>query len=247
MKRTLLSLLVLLALSSSLYASPYVPPKTYAPLDPVLSSDRNTENTRLAASINNIDPATQINDSSITSAQIAPGGISLNNLSANIAFVVVGTVTQYAGVNVTDTLISAGWLPCTGATASKTTYPALWALIGTTYGPATGTTFTLPDFRGRMAVGANPAVVTALVTEDTRSIRTVGDTGGVENHTLTSSEMPYHAHNTDAGAGASPTGLTAAGNGGLAGPITGYAGASAAHISMQPFIVMNYIIYAGRP
>lgn len=50
-------------------AAPYVPPKTFAPGDPILSSDFNTMNSTLAASINNISAA-QITDSTITSGKV---------------------------------------------------------------------------------------------------------------------------------------------------------------------------------
>jgi microcystin-dependent protein len=43
----------------------------------------------------------------------------------------------------------AGWLKANGAAVSRTTYAALYAAIGTTYGAGDGTnTFNLPDYRG---------------------------------------------------------------------------------------------------
>ena len=43
--------------------------------------------------------------------------------------------------------IPSGWLICNGAEISRTTYKALFDIIGTTYGPGDGsTTFNLPDF-----------------------------------------------------------------------------------------------------
>ena len=48
----------------------------------------------------------------------------------------------------------AGWLKCNGAAVSRTTYAALFALIGTTYGSGDGsTTFKLPDLRGEFVRG----------------------------------------------------------------------------------------------
>lgn len=45
--------------------------------------------------------------------------------------------------------VPAGWLKANGATVSRTTYAALFAVIGTTYGAGDGsTTFKLPDYRG---------------------------------------------------------------------------------------------------
>jgi microcystin-dependent protein len=43
----------------------------------------------------------------------------------------------------------AGWIKANGSNVSRTTYAALFAQIGTAYGPGDGsTTFTLPDLRG---------------------------------------------------------------------------------------------------
>jgi microcystin-dependent protein len=48
----------------------------------------------------------------------------------------------------------AGWLKANGAAVSRTTYAALFAAIGTTYGAGDGsTTFALPDLRGEFPRG----------------------------------------------------------------------------------------------
>ena len=48
----------------------------------------------------------------------------------------------------------AGWLKANGAAVSRTTYAALFAIIGTTYGAGDGaTTFNLPDLRGEFVRG----------------------------------------------------------------------------------------------
>ncbi|WP_052051856.1 phage tail protein [Chromobacterium haemolyticum] len=47
-----------------------------------------------------------------------------------------------------------GWLKCDGSLASRSTYPGLFATIGTTYGAGDGaTTFNLPDLRGEFIRG----------------------------------------------------------------------------------------------
>jgi hypothetical protein len=47
-----------------------------------------------------------------------------------------------------------GWLKANGAAVSRTTYAALFAAIGTTFGPGDGsTTFNLPDLRGEFLRG----------------------------------------------------------------------------------------------
>ena len=62
-----------------------------------------------------------------------------------------GMLAPYAGKTAPE-----GWLLCDGSAVSRTTYAALFAVIGTTYGVGNGsTTFTLPDLRGRVAAGAN--------------------------------------------------------------------------------------------
>lgn len=59
-----------------------------------------------------------------------------------------GTIAAYGG-----TSAPAGWLACDGSAVSQATYPKLFAAIGTTYGPAVGGTFTLPNLAGRVILG----------------------------------------------------------------------------------------------
>jgi microcystin-dependent protein len=62
-----------------------------------------------------------------------------------------GTVLDFAG-----SAAPSGWMMCYGQAVSRTTYTALFAAIGTTYGAGDGaTTFNLPDLRGRIAAGAD--------------------------------------------------------------------------------------------
>lgn len=86
-----------------------------------------------------------------------------------------------------------------GQAISRTTYAALFSLIGTTFGVGDGsTTFNIPDLRGRVPVppdnmggAAAGRVTTAGSLVDGT---TVGATGGAQNHTLTVAEMPSHFH-----------------------------------------------------
>lgn len=87
-----------------------------------------------------------------------------------------------------DLIVSAattrtGCLLCDGSAVSRTTQAALFAAIGTAYGTGDGsTTFNLPNFAGRVVIGAGAgAGLTA---------RTRGQTGGEESHVLTSAEVP---------------------------------------------------------
>jgi microcystin-dependent protein len=80
-----------------------------------------------------------------------------------------------------------GWLLCDGSAISRSTYSALFALIGTTYGAGdTISTFNLPDMRGRVPVGYGTG---AGLTP-----RGLGSTGGAETHVLSVTELPQHTH-----------------------------------------------------
>ncbi|NJM29224.1 MAG: hypothetical protein HC855_03040 [Rhizobiales bacterium] len=61
----------------------------------------------------------------------------------------IGSVVKFAG-NFTP----AGYIECNGQLLDISTYEALFALIGTTYGGDGQTTFAVPDLRGRAVVGA---------------------------------------------------------------------------------------------
>ena len=51
-----------------------------------------------------------------------------------------------------------GWLQCNGAAVSRTTYAALFAVIGTKYGSGNGsTTFNLPNIHHRFIEGTTSA------------------------------------------------------------------------------------------
>lgn len=53
--------------------------------------------------------------------------------------------------------VPAGWLLCDGTSYLRDTYPALFAIIGTTYGNVDSTHFNVPDKRGRVSTGVSPS------------------------------------------------------------------------------------------
>lgn len=60
-----------------------------------------------------------------------------------------GAVIPFAGA-----AAPGGWLLCSGQAVNRTTYAALFALIGITYGAGDGaSTFNVPDLRGRTVAG----------------------------------------------------------------------------------------------
>lgn len=179
----------------------------------------------------------------------------------------VGTVIDFAGSVVPD-----GWLLCAGQSVSRTDFAALFAVIGTTYGAADGTTFRLPDCRGRVSAGRDldsggvaGRLTAATMTPDGT---TLGATGGAQTVTLTTGQMPAHTHTgSTASAGdhahTAMTGNTAlvnlgaaqevvlglSGNTGTAGAHThtmnlNNTGSGEAHPNVQPTILFNKLIKA---
>lgn len=88
-------------------------------------------------------PATNDVSSAIATTQY------VNNFAANISVVPAGSVWTFAMVTPPS-----GYLICDGSLVSRSTYAALFAEIGTTWGPGDGTTtFALPDLRGYFVRG----------------------------------------------------------------------------------------------
>jgi microcystin-dependent protein len=75
----------------------------------------------------------------------------------------------------------AGWAFCDGSLIPISENDALFNLIGTTYGGDGQNTFALPDLRSRIPVHVGPGF-------------SLGQSGGVESVTLTTSQIPSHSH-----------------------------------------------------
>jgi microcystin-dependent protein len=112
----------------------------------------------------------------------------------------VGSIVAWATSN-----IPAGWLECTGAAISRSTYSSLYAAIGTTYGVGDGsTTFNLPDYRGYFLRGQDGGAASDpnAATRTDRGDGTTGDNVGTKQgsdylshtHTGTTSSDGAHTH-----------------------------------------------------
>jgi microcystin-dependent protein len=87
-----------------------------------------------------------------------------------------GSIIMFAGA-----VAPAGWLMCDGSAVSRTTYAALWGVLGTSYGSGdTVSTFNLPDLENRVPLGAGS--------------RALGNSGGAERVALTTAQLPSHSH-----------------------------------------------------
>ena len=79
---------------------------------------------------------------------------ALAEYEASLAGVPIGAMMAYGGATAPS-----GWLLCYGQAISRTTYSALFAVIGIAYGAGDeSSTFNLPDKRGRASIGADNKV-----------------------------------------------------------------------------------------
>lgn len=79
-----------------------------------------------------------------------------------------------------------------GQALSRTVYSTLFGIISTVYGAGDGsTTFNVPDLRGRVALIADDMGGAAAGRSSGFSL---GVTGGAQGHSITTGEMPAHAH-----------------------------------------------------
>ena len=131
---------------------------------------------------------------------------ALNVITSNIVLP-VGTIQTYSS----STNIPLGWLSCDGGRFKGSDYPELAQLLLSKYGPiypsqtATAASvpqnvydanywYTLPDMRGRVALG----VGTGTDASGTTQAFNLGAKGGKYSHTLITAEMPSHSHTMDA-------------------------------------------------
>jgi microcystin-dependent protein len=78
-----------------------------------------------------------------------------------------------------------GYLLCYGEAVSRTTYAALFARLGTTYGSGDGsTTFNLPDYRGRVLGGIDNMGGTAAGRLTLFNADSVGNSGGAQQNVV---------------------------------------------------------------
>lgn len=198
------------------------------------------------------------------------GAIFIYTGTAWVSPTPTGVVQAYSG----DTAPS-GWLMCAGTagtTVTQAAYPALWAVLtnnGATYPfGGSGTTTYTPDLRGRAPFGKDNmgGTTASRITAAGSGITgtTLGASGGVEIHTLTTAQMPSHTHTQDAHSHGPPPGasnyitdgggsawMQSSGSFGTFNARANTAGATAtnqntggggAHQNTPPAIILNYII-----
>ena len=173
------------------------------------------------------------------------GQLSFTALGSSNSFA-SGMLMPYAGSSAPT-----GWLLCYGQAISRTTYSALYAVVGTTYGAGDGaTTFNLPDLRGRVVAGKDDMGGSSAdrLTNQTGGLDGdgLGNSGGTETHTIALTEMPnsfYYNSNllsvddyVDNHAGSNFVARVA--------DVTTHTtqGGGGAHNNVQPTFILTYII-----
>lgn len=131
--------------------------------------------------ITNVTPGTNPTDAA-TVSQLTTGSFP------------AGSVIDYAGQTPPT-----GWLLCGGQSVSRTDYAALFAVLGTTYGSVDGSSFNVPDLRGRVTAGRDFTVAGSTSNRLTNTTMTpsagvLAGAGGAQTHTLTEAQMPSHTH-----------------------------------------------------
>ena len=143
-----------------------------------------------------------------------------------------------------------GYLLCTGSAVSRTTYAALFAIIGTTFGVGDGsTTFNLPNYTNRMpygtTVGATGGSADAIVVSHTHtatSTSTVTDPG--HNHTIPNNTGPGTG-GTSLNSDRSYQALTSTASTGITvatSTTNATAGVSGTNANLPPYLGINFII-----
>lgn len=136
-----------------------------------------------------------------------------------------------------------GWALCNGQLLPINQNQPLFSLLGTTYGGDGRVNFGLPNLQGRAPMHMGNG-------------HTLGELGGEQAHTLSISEIPTHTHtaNAQSAAGNVPAAASnlVAGAANLYGPASnltslnpatiGSVGGSQAHLNMQPFLTLNFVI-----
>ena len=86
-------------------------------------------------------------------SSIVSGGFMQTDGSGNLSFQIVAGVPSGAVFCIAVASVPSGYLECNGQSVSRTTFAALFAVIGTQYGASNSSTFKVPDLRGEFIRG----------------------------------------------------------------------------------------------
>jgi microcystin-dependent protein len=184
----------------------------------------------------------------VPTAPTASAGTSTTQI-ATTAFVAQNAVLTGALLMWPTVSAPSGYLLCDGSAVSRTTYAALFAVIGTTFGAGdTTTTFNLPNYVNRMPIGVGSTAALAATGGSADAI--------VVSHTHTASVSdPGHSHTVSGVMAAADRNYTTFGgeagtytSRGTSGATTGISvtnsttGSSGTNANLPPYLGINFII-----
>lgn len=231
-------------LSGAKLANASIPSAAYGAASVNTAAIANNAVTNAKLAVNSVATG-NIQNAAVTLAKLDPALLAL--------LLPVGMTVEFFG-----SVAPNGWIFAKGQNNLLiATYPALYALWGTTYGGDGITTFGAPDVRGRFRIGCDPAqagnanftnnIIHTAAGGGVMSAYQIGGTGGEENHTLTEDEMPSHGHPF------STTQISLAGggstikwpNGNAEDMTTGLTGGDGTHNNIPPSMFVPVIIFTG--
>lgn len=153
----------------------------------------NAEVIRVTAIVGDVFTITRAQEGSTARSIALNDQIAVNITAKSLTDIETGITTGVnAGIPVGVILgwaaasAPTGWLLCDGSNVSRTTYSALFSIIGTTFGAGDGsTTFGLPNLKGRIIIGVDASNV---------DIDTIGETQGSWDHTHDSGTLAVASH-----------------------------------------------------
>ena len=193
--------------------------------------------------------------------------ITKRNFLKTIPLVPAGAMMPFGGEEAPE-----GWLLCDGSEVNKSDYNVLWLAIQHNFKDASLVSdngvakFTLPDFRGRFALGLDNMGGPSANRVTDIAADAIGGNAGLESTTVATSNLPEHEHDLEGDSGTQFYGVrVGAGEPVDSNAITlpiepGLGGtqgiASSGGIKtetalgtplnvMNPFLAVNYIIYTG--
>jgi len=185
-----------------------------------------------SAAITGIVNADVDGSAAIAGTKISPDfgsqNITTTGTVSGTGTVPAGTLLPYGGSSAPT-----GYLLAYGQAVSRTTYSALFAVVGTSFGEGdSSTTFNVPDMRGRIIGGLDNLGGSSANRVVAAAADTIGGAVGAETHTISEAELPAGVGKLGSGSGIN----------GVAGlNITAIGSGTPANI-MQPTLFSTWII-----
>ena len=194
--------------------------------------------------------------------------VTKRNFLKSIPLIPAGSIMPYGGSEAPR-----GWLLCDGSEVRKTDYTLLWEAIGFNFKDASLISdggvnyFGLPDLRGRFPLGADNMGGPSANRVTSSAADGIGNGSGDETKTIGVQNLPEHEHDMEGPSGTQYYGIRAGsgepldpqaitlpvepGGGGTQGLAS--SGGILTNTSlgtpldvMNPYLVLNYIIYTGQ-